>query len=123
MALQLFLQVRGDSLVSPSKAASRKVADDFSARASSQLLRGHHPPLLLAMAGPSLSGRTHAFTQTILETNEPRGKSYDSVENGRPLSSMHAHTFRNMLSILTYLSNSCPTLCFAVCISPCDGEV
>jgi len=41
-------------LVSLSKAASRKVANDF-------LLQGQQPPLLLAMAGPSLSGRGSCF--------------------------------------------------------------
>lgn len=113
-----------ESPVSPSKVASHKVADDFSARASSRLLGGHHPPLLLAMAGLSPFGRTHAFTQTIPETDEPRGKSYNSAENRRPLFSMDAHIpLGNMLSILTYLSNSCSSLCFAVCSSPCGGEV
>lgn len=80
-----------ESLVSPSKAASHKVADGFSARASSQLLQGHHPPLLLATVGPSQSGRAHAFMQTIRETNEPKDKSHNSVENGAP-TLLHART-------------------------------
>lgn len=54
-------------MVPPSKVASRKVADDFSSRLSSQLLQGHCPLLLMATGGPSLSGEAHDFMQTLPE--------------------------------------------------------
>lgn len=93
--------------MSSSKAASHKVVEDLLARPSSQLLQGHHPKLL-AMAGPSPSGRAHASTQKIHESDELRYKSLISVENGRPLSSMDAHIpFGNTLSTLNCLSSSC----------------
>lgn len=55
------------SVVSPSKVASHKVADDFASGVSSQLLQGHHPLLLMATGGPSLSGVAHGFMQTVPE--------------------------------------------------------
>lgn len=54
-------------MVSPSTVASRKVADDFSSRVSPQLLQGHHPLLLMATGGPSLSGVARDFMQTLPE--------------------------------------------------------
>lgn len=104
------------------KGSPCKVAGDVLARASSLwLLWGHHHPLLLlATASPCPSGRAHAFLQTVSETDELETSHITLWKMGEH-SPPCTHT-SPLQTCYPYLSNSCPSLCFPVCISPCDGE-